>query len=231
MAHFLSHSTFPAATQLEFALIGGLSISTSLLISPAVGFANKTLGTRPTLLIGTGFVSLSMLGASFAGEIWQLFLAQGVCFGFGLGFLYITAAPILGQWFLNKRSLVVGISASGAGFGGLAYNLAAGAGVESLGVQWTYRLFALCTLIVNLGCSILLRDRNNAVRPQHSAFNVREFSHISVLLVIFWGTFTELGYIVLLYSLPNYAQEIGLTARQGSKQNQRAKAFHVLVIC
>ena len=67
-----------------------------------------------------------MLGASFATEIWQLFLSQGVCFGWGLGFLYITASPALGQWFSTKRSLAVGIASSGAGFGGLAYNLAAG---------------------------------------------------------------------------------------------------------
>jgi MFS family permease len=157
-----------------------------------------------------------MLGASFASQVWHLFISQGVCFGFGLGFLHITAAPILGQWFLKKRSLAVGIASSGAGFGGLAYNLVAGAGIELLGVQWTYRLLALCTLIINLVCSILLRDRNSIVKPQQRAFNLREFSDISVVLLIAWGTFTELGYIVLLYSLPNYAQSIGLTAHQGS---------------
>jgi MFS family permease len=47
-------------------------------------------------------------------------------------------------------------------------------------------------------------------------FNIREFGHISVLLVIFWGWFTELGYIVLLYSLPDYARSIGLSAHQGA---------------
>lgn len=217
LAFFLTHSTFTNATQLEYALIGGLSISTSLLISPVVGYTNEKLGTRPSLLIGTGLVFLSMLGASFATHIWHLFLSQGVCFGFGLGFLYITAAPILGQWFLKKRSLAVGIAASGAGFGGLAYNLAAGAGVETLGVQWTYRVLAFCTLVVNLICSILIKDRNTAVKPQKRGLqNLREFKHISLVLVTLWGTFTELGYIVLLYSLPDYAQSIGLTAKQGS---------------
>jgi len=34
--------------------------------------------------------------------------------------------------------------------------------------------------------------------------------------VILWGFVTELGYIVLLYSLPNYAISIGLSAQQGS---------------
>lgn len=194
-----------------------MSISQSLFISPVVGLCNDKLGTRISLLIGTMFVSLSMFTASYATQIWHLFLSQGVCFGWGLGFLYITAAPVLGQWFSKKRSLAVGIASSGAGFGGLAFNLAAGAGVESLGVRWTYRLLALCTLVVNLVCSILLKDRNKFIhRARQTTFNIREFGHISVVLIILWGWFTELGYIVLLYSLPNYARSIGLSAHQGA---------------
>ena len=132
LAHFLAQSAFPNATQLQYALIGGMSLSQSLFISPAIGYSNRKIGTRPTLLIGTFFVSLSMLTSSFANQIWQLFLSQGVCFGWGLGFTYITAAPILPQWFSKKRSLAVGIAASGAGFGGLAYNLGAWSSVENL---------------------------------------------------------------------------------------------------
>ena len=188
----------------------------SLFISPVVGLVNDNWGTRVSLLIGTILVSLSMLTASFASQIWHLFLSQGVCFGFGLGFLYITASPVLPQWFLKKRSLAVGIASSGAGFGGLAYNLGAGAGVETLGWQWTYRLLALCTGVVNLACSILLKDRNRVIGPRKRSFNLREFRHISVVLLVLWGVFTELGYIVLLYSMPNYASSIGLSAKQGS---------------
>jgi MFS family permease len=188
----------------------------SLFISPLVGLSNQYLGTRPSLVIGSFLVFLSMLGASFATQVWQLFLSQGVCFGFGLGFLYLTSSPILGQWFSKKRSLSLGIASSGAGFGGLAYNLGAGAGVESLGVPWTYRTLAFTTLVVNLVCSLLLKDRNSIVKPTQRAFSIRELGHISILLLIAWGTFTELGYIVLLYSLPNYAQSIGLSAQQGS---------------
>ena len=216
LARYLSESTFPGASRLEYALIGGLSISQSCLLSPLVALSNDKLGTRATLLIGTALVSLSMLGASFATQIWHLFLSQGCCFGYGMSFLYVTAAAALPQWFSKRRSLAVGIASSGAGFGGLAYNLGAGAAVESIGLPWTYRLLALCTLTVNSTCSILLKDRNEIVKPRKDAFDFREYGHISVLLVILWGICTELGYIVLLYSLPNYAISIGLTARQGS---------------
>lgn len=216
LAHYLSQSTFAGATHLEYSLIGGLSISQSLLVAPFVSWSNEKLGTRISLLIGTALVSVSMLTSSYATQVWQLFLSQGACFGYGMGFLYITASAVLPQWFTKRRSLAVGIASSGAGFGGLAYNLGAGAGLESIGWRWTYIVLAISTVVVNLACALLLKDRNQIIRPKQRLFDVRELWHISTFLIISWGWLTELGYIVLLYSLPNYATSIGLTARQGS---------------
>lgn len=123
---------------------------------------------------------------------------------------------MLPQWFSTRRSLAMGIASSGAGLGGLAYNLAAGRIVQDLGVEWAYRILAVCGLAVNGICSQLLKDRNNAVQPSQNAFDYREYLRVEVMLVIAWGLLTELGYIVLLYSLPNYATSIGLTPSQGS---------------
>lgn len=216
LAHYLAERTFPGATELQYALIGGLSISQALLVSPIVSMSNRNLGTRPTLLIGTILVFVSLLGASFATEIWHLFLSQGLCFGYGMGFLYITATAILPKWFSSRRSLVLGIASSGAGIGGLAYNLGAGAGVQTIGLPWTYRILAFCSLAVNLISSILLKDRKTINREKEKAFDFRDYGRVQVLLVVTWGFLTELGYIVLLYSLPNYATSVGLSASQGS---------------
>ncbi|CAK4021049.1 related to MFS transporter (Mch2) [Lecanosticta acicola] len=216
LAHYISSSTFAGATQLHYALIGGLSISQSMLVAPLVSWVNAKLGTRASLLLGTILVSASMLASSYATHIWQLFLSQGVCFGYGMGFLYITASAVLPQWFSKRRSLAVGIASSGAGFGGLAYNLGAGAGLEKIGWRWTYIVLAISTAVVNFTCAILLKDRNQNIQPNKRMVNAREFAHVSTCLIILWGWLTELGYVVLLYSLPNYATSIGLSAQQGS---------------
>jgi MFS family permease len=133
-----------------------------------------------------------------------------------MGFLYITASAVLPQWFSERRSLAVAIASSGAGIGGLAFNLGAGAGIESVGWGWTYVVLAITTLIVNLSCTILMKDRNKLIRPHRRSFDVRQLAQISAWLIIIWGWLTELGYVTLLYSLPNYALSIGLTAHQGS---------------
>ena len=167
------------------------------------------------MVFGTALVSASMLASSFASSIQHLILSWA-CFGYGLGFLYMPATAVLPQWFSQKRSLAVGIASSGVGCGGIVYSLATGAAIESLGLPWTYRILAVCTGIANLTSSLLLEDRNKIVMPQKHAFNFREFGHISVLLVIIWGVFTELGYITLVYSLPSYGLSIGLSPHQGS---------------
>ena len=83
LAYYMVKLTFPGTTHLEYALIGGLSISQALLVSPLVASSNLRFGPRITLLVGTALVHLSLLRAVFATEIWHLFLSQGLFFGYG----------------------------------------------------------------------------------------------------------------------------------------------------
>jgi hypothetical protein len=103
LAHYLSTSTFPGATPLQYAFIGGLSISQALIVSPVATLTTRKYGTRTTLFIGVGFETASFIGASFATRIWHLFVTQGVCFGWGMGFLFVGAyfaSPLVWEeWF------------------------------------------------------------------------------------------------------------------------------------
>lgn len=186
------------------------------MISPIQAALSLRVGTKPTLLIGSLLVSVGWLTASFATEVWHLFLTVGGCFGWGMGLVYITAAAILPQWFSSRRSLAVGIAASGAGLGGLFYSLLTGYLVQKVGVSWTYRVLACITIVMNGGCAILMRDRNKMVRPVRGSFSYRELGHVEVLLIIAWGFVTDIGYVVLLFSLPHFAESIGLSQTQGS---------------
>lgn len=218
LAHFLSDSTYPNAGHLDYAFIGGLSIAMSLLLGPVVTKAYNVIGSKVTMLIGTGLVFASLLGASYSTKIWHLFLSQGVCFGTGMGFLYITAMSVLPEWFSTRRSFSMGLAASGVGLGGVAYNLVAGAAIQAIGVAAAYRVLAFCALGGNLISSLLMKDRRRSLRREgrHRTFNHRDLSHFEVLLMILWGVASELGYVTLIYSLPNYASSIGLTPQQGS---------------
>lgn len=213
---FLANDRYPGATSLDYALIGGLSTSMSLVITPLINTSSRHLGIRPTLVFGLVLITGSLVGASFATQVWQLYLSQGICFGWGLGFLYIGSSNIIPQWFSKRRSLASGISAAGAPFGGLVYSLAISSMLEGSGPALTFRILAICAFVANLVAIILVHDRNHLQQPNQSAFKYGLLKRLEIWLVVCWGCLSELGYTVLLYSLPNYARRIGLNAHQGS---------------
>lgn len=221
MAYYLSNETFRGASHLEYALIGGLSISQALIISPIVASTHRCIGLRPTLILGSVIIFVALFTSSYATEVWQLFLSQGVLFGWGMGFIYSPASSALPPWFSTWRSLAVGISTSGAGLGGLMYSFVTHASIEKLGIGWTYRILAISSFAINIVAALLLKEFHGRSQelPPRLGFHFRDLGRIEVLLVILWGVCTELGYITLLYSLPSYASSVNLTPTQGSVAN------------
>lgn len=86
---YLDNDYYPGVSALEYAFVGGLSISMALLVSPIATTTTRLYSTKVTLLIGVLFEALALIGASFAHHIWHLFLSQGVCFGWGMGFMFV----------------------------------------------------------------------------------------------------------------------------------------------
>ena len=192
----------------------------AMLISPVATVLIGHFGTRITLLVGIFFEVLSLIGASFAKEIWQLFLSQGVCFGWGMGFLFVSSVSVPPQWFTTRRSLANACAAAGSGLGALVYSLATNAIIENISLAWAFRILGILVFVVNIVCAILIRDRNKQIGTKHVAFELSLFKKPQFVLVQGWGFFSMLGYVVLLFSLPNYAkQSLGLSPSQGSVIN------------
>lgn len=216
LAYYIENDRFPGATNLQYAFIGGLSISCALLISPLVTYITRTFGTKYTLGLGVILETISFIGASFASRTWHLFLSQGVCFGFGMGLLFLGSVGIIPQWFVKRRGLANALGSSGSGIGGLVYNLAVQAMLKSVGLAWTFRILAIIVFVTCVFSTIIIRDRNKAIGASQMVFDVTLFKRIEYLMMLAWGFLSILGLIVLLFSLPNYANYIGLTPSQGA---------------
>lgn len=80
--------------------------------------------------------------------------------------------------------------------------------VESLGVGWAIRILGVLAFTVNVICAMLMKDRNKAIGSSQLAFDYRLFKKVEFWLILGWGFFSMLGYIVLLFSLPNYATSV-----------------------
>lgn len=159
---------------------------------------------------------VSFIGASFSTHISHLVLSQGICFGVGLGFCFTATVGVVPQWFTKRRSFANAVSTSGSGFGGLIYALATNAMISNLGLEWAFRILAILAFVVNGACSLVIRDRNKAVGAVHVAFHVPLFKRTEYWLFLGWGFFSIIGYIIVVFSIIDYAQLVGFSASQGS---------------
>ncbi|KAH8698110.1 major facilitator superfamily domain-containing protein [Phaeosphaeriaceae sp. PMI808] len=216
LAHYLETNTYAGASDLHFAFVGGLSLSMAQFIAPVATITTRNWGTKATLAIGIVLQTVALLGASWSTEIWQLFLSQAICFGFGMGMQFSATVGIIPQWFDSRRSLANGIGTAGSGIGGLIYSLATGIMIQRWGTGWAFRILAMVSAATCTFSAIFIKDRNKAIGAVQFAFHAALLKRPEFLLTIAWGCFSVLGYVALLFSIPTYARSVGLTVSQSS---------------
>ncbi|KAK1140784.1 hypothetical protein N8T08_009890 [Aspergillus melleus] len=155
LEYFTSHSIFPHSRALDFALIGGLSTSQALVISPLITAIHRRFGLRATIALGVLFETAALLGASWSTAIWQLYLSQGVCFGWGLGLQYLSTTAIIPQWFNKRRSLAAAHAMLDNAIGPLAAEVV---GLEELQSCLTIA-WLVCSVPATFGAAIGLELR------------------------------------------------------------------------
>jgi MFS family permease len=186
------------------------------MVSPLATACIRNFGTRTTLLVGVVLEIAAFIGASFAHKLWHLIITQGLCFGWGICFMFVGNVGVSAQWFTTKRSLANATGAAGSGLGGLIYALATQRMIQTIGLSWTFRVLGIVAGVVNFVCAVLTRDRNKSIKPHYSSFDYKLFGNVDFLLLSSWGFLSMLGYTVLLFSLAAYSSAIGLTTHQGS---------------
>ncbi|KZM18318.1 uncharacterized protein EKO05_0006803 [Ascochyta rabiei] len=216
LSHYLADDVFPDATPWDYAFIGGFNFSIAMLVAPLVTVLVRRFGTHRTMIVGALLQCSGFLAASFAIQIWQLHLSQGALIGAGIGFLYIPSLPILSQWFAKKRSLANGISAAGSGVGGVAFAWGSEATIQHIGIAWSLRITGIIALMAVLAAIAVLRDRNHVIRPPQLAFDTKLLRRYDVWLLLAWAFASMLGYVVLLFSLPDFALSIGFSRAQAT---------------
>ena len=212
LAHYLASGTFPGATPLDFAFIGGIEFGACFLISPACTILTRELGRVVVMSTGVCVMAGGFIAASFASEIWQLYLTQGLMVGLGIGAIFIPGIAVLPQWFKARRSLAQGLASAGSGFLGLAFSLGTAAMIEGISLAWSLRIIGILCLVGNGVATALIRDRNHIVKPPQLGFAVHLLRRYDCLLLLMWAFIHIMGYMVILYSLSNYAvQVLGLS--------------------
>jgi MFS family permease len=94
------------------------------------------------LIVASGFFL-----ASFSTELWHLYVTQGFIVGIGYSMAYISGLSVIGQWFLTKQGVAVGVAAAGAGLGQFLLALLIGHLIKMFKWRTTLRYIALIELV------------------------------------------------------------------------------------
>ena len=194
--------------------MGGLNYGVAMSVAPIATNLAGRLGIHVPMFIGAAVIGGGFIAASFAREIWHLFLTQGVLVGLGVGFIWIPSTAILPQWFLKRRSLANGITLAGTGLGGVLFSLTTRPMILNLGLAWALRITGILSFTMNFIGSILIRDRNKVVQPIHHGLDIRLFRRLPIVLLLAWSFIVMLGYITLLYSLSEFTLSLGVSDSQ-----------------
>lgn len=131
--------------------------------------------------------------------------------------MFVASFGIPAQRFSTKRSLASGFATCGSALGGLIYSLASNVMIENLGLPWAFRILAIISFVVNLGSSLLLRDRYGQINGEKpAAFQLSLLKNLDFLLVLAWATLSLMAYTILLFSIPDYGESYGLKTDQGA---------------
>lgn len=148
---------------------------------------------RATLIVGSILQLIGVFMTSLSTKYWQLFLAQGVCTGLGNGLVFCPAIALLSTYFSKKRSLAIGIGASGTATGGVVFPVIVQQLLPRIGFPWTVRVLGFVMLAIMIVTVTFTKPR---LPPRKSGALVE------------WGAFKELPYA--LFSLGMFLNFWGL---------------------
>lgn len=212
LAYYLQSASFPDATSLDFALIGGFNFSMAMIVSPIATVLARHFGLHTPMIIGIILQTGGFIAASFATKIWQLYLSQGILVGWGVGLTWIPSIAVLPQWFHKKRSFANGICSAGSGIGGIIFSFSIRAAIANTSLAWSLRMCGLVSGAMNIVATMMIRSRNHIVQPKQHPFDPILLCRYEVFLVLVWGFLSMFGYMPVLFSLSDFARSLGLGA-------------------
>jgi len=131
--------------------IFSVGLATFAVVMVLAGRWQAKIGPRPVallggVLLGVGYISASVVGTTFWGQL----ITIGLIGGAGIGLAYVCPIAVGIRWFPDKKGLITGIAVAGFGFGALIWVKLAGPWANLIathGVLGTYRIYGIIFLI------------------------------------------------------------------------------------
>lgn len=161
-----SFSTFFESLQLEFQTSRG-SVSFVFAIAGFLYFSLGALsgqiadrfGSRWIITFGVIVIGISLLIASRAATIWQIYIVYGLGIGIGVGLSYVPAVSVVQRWFVKQRGIASGIAVTGIGLGTLGMPFFSGFLIQYSNWRTAYLVMSLFVFAFGITAALLIVDK------------------------------------------------------------------------
>ncbi|KAJ7280356.1 major facilitator superfamily domain-containing protein [Mycena rebaudengoi] len=202
-------------TPSEIAWIGSCQIALQFILGLPVGKAFDAGYFHHLMIAGSIIYCFSLWMLSFAqpNQFYQVFLAQGVGLGIGLGLTFLPALSVAAHHFSRRRGLAMGIMTCGASIGGIIFpimlnNLMVNRGFAA-GVRASAGLITALMLLAN----VLMRPRYPKNRPETSAPFKTLLRDPPYMAFVISGIFIMLGLFYPIFYLQIFSIEHGINEK------------------
>ncbi|KAI9030103.1 major facilitator superfamily domain-containing protein [Phycomyces nitens] len=196
----------------QLSWIGSICVSLFFILGPINQLVISRMGYKYMLATGTILCTAALILASFAQQVWHVFLTQGVLFGFGASFVWFPCIGAPQQWFSERRGLAVGLAMSGSGIGGLCISNISQAVINKLDYRWALRINGIIVFVLLSIACLLVRplgtSRQTGGNGQLISWYLFKNPMFSIMFV--HGLITTFGYMTPFFLLSSHANFLGL---------------------
>ena len=102
---------------------------------------------------------MMMVSLTQHDHAYQLFLSQGILFGFGLTLLFNPSVAVMGHWFRRRRATAIGIVLGGSAAGGIVFPILLQRLIPVIGFAWATRVIAFLIMVCFIVACLTIRTR------------------------------------------------------------------------
>ncbi|KAI9231395.1 MAG: major facilitator superfamily domain-containing protein, partial [Podila humilis] len=210
--YYLNNTFQGRATSFQLAWIGSLTMLALDIFGPITGAICVYFGFRKSGFAGVVIMTISLVAAAYATEIWQLYLTQGILYGFGGSLTYFSTLSLPSQWFRRNRGLATGIIISGGGIGGIWLSPLISKLLESKGLRCTMMCCAIAHFVILTPLVMLFKSLSKDSEKKHKFIDFTVLKEVRFCLLFVAGIFVISGYFVPFFYINSYAIQHGVDA-------------------
>ncbi|OAA36227.1 Major facilitator superfamily domain, general substrate transporter [Cordyceps fumosorosea ARSEF 2679] len=177
----LHYTTTLSLPESQVAWIGSVQVFLTFFLGAFAGRAADAGLAWHAAVLGCLLVVLGTFTTSLATEYWQIFLAQGLCIGLGMGACYVPSMAVVGSYWQQHKAFAIGLAASGSGTGSILFTLVIQHLQPTIGFASAVRVQGYISLVFAVVVVVVFRPR----LPPRKAGPIVE-----------WKAFTEPTYVL-----------------------------------